>query len=446
MTSDADSLSPWQLEDEPRPVGRAAIGWLAMVLAALYAAMVHHGIGATSSAAAPAWWQPTDFMLDWEFVGAFMDSREASMRGIFVMSIPAALLTAVTFWGTRSSWARAIGLSSIVSTALFAFYGFTARGPWEFFHWRASLVFLYVGLAIGFTLASPLLAAAWLRRGAILKLVLYFPFFFAVVALLRNATGTDENLFFNFSPWPAIPIFGLEIGAYTLVGILFGVSAGLAGLARGAERPLGAIAGLAAALIIPAVWFYDRFSQSESDVVVGIALLVVPALGLALITTGGNRRLKLQRRALHVFLGALLVAVPLFTGRAWAEGDYAVNKFVRAEVIIRAIDAYLDGENEYPDKLGQLVEKGYLEEVPSPRVGFELFYWLGLNQYNSFHYQDVGAGYVLEFVSTEWVMCSYSPPWDEEYEDEEDEEYEDYPEDDLSQGGWTCPDTRPQLW
>jgi hypothetical protein len=158
-----------------------------------------------------------------------------------------------------------------------------------------------------------------------------------------------------------------------------------------------------------------------------------------------------MRRAAHLALGAALVTLPLLSGRALANSDYATNRFVRAQTIIEALAAYKKDNEEYPERLQQLTEEGYLEEIPLPRVGFDVFYDLGLLKRIEFSYRGLGSSYVLEFVSTEWVQCAYNPPWDdeyeyeEEYEEEEGEEGEE-DEDEATEEAWSCPDTRPELW
>jgi hypothetical protein len=126
-------------------------------------------------------------------------------------------------------------------------------------------------------------------------------------------------------------------------------------------------------------------------------------------------------------VGAALVLLPLFTGRALAEGDFAVSRFVRAQTLIDALSAHYSDEGEYPEELEQLIEGGQLDSLPVPRVGFGIYYDLGLLEPVSFDYRSLGSSYVLEFIATEWVMCAYNPPWadlEEELEDEDEEEEE----------------------
>ena len=48
---------------------------------------------------------------------------------------------------------------------------------------------------------------------------------------MRNATGTDPALDFSISPWPAVPVFGIEVGALFVAAALVGIALGLAGIA-----------------------------------------------------------------------------------------------------------------------------------------------------------------------------------------------------------------------
>ena len=72
-----------------------------------------------------------------------------------------------------------------------------------------------------------------------------------------------------------------------------------------------------------------------------------------------------------------------------------------------------------------------------PRIGFDTLFALGLLEPPEFGYRGLGSGYVLEFASTEWVQCVYTPPWFDEDEPLGEDEAEE---------PWACPDTRPDLW
>jgi len=419
----------------------AVAGWLILAGLFAYAGFIHQGLGAAAGGVPTEWFHPTGFLLDWEIVGSAID---APVRGVLTVLLPAALLAGGVFLGTRSSVARALAISCAVCVAIFGFYGLAAMRIWEFFHWRASVVMAVTGLAIGFTLMAPLLSATWLKRHWSAQLLIYIPICFGVVALIRNATGTDEKLFFNFSPWPAIPVLGLEVGAYTILGVMFGMAVGVAALADVRSRPAIAVAGTLAGVAVSVVWFYSRFANTEARGLVSLAAITAVAIGLAAIARGGDRGERLRRRAFHLALGAALVTLPLIGGRALANSDYSINRFVRARIISDALASYFEKEEQYADELEDLIEKGYLDELPRPRVGFDIFADLGLLERIEFSYRGLGSSYVLEFVSTEWVQCAYNPPWEDEYED--DEEYDDEYEDEGTGEAWSCPDARPELW
>jgi hypothetical protein len=412
--------------------------WIALAAAAGYAVLLHQGVGSPPGGYATKWWHPTQFLTLSATIGGWTD---IPYRGAAILTAPAALLAVIVFLGTRSAVARALAVSLVITVASFAYSGFVLLGPWELFHWRWSLVLVWTGLILGFTLLSPQLSAAWLQQRVLVRLLLYAPVAFAVIAVIRNATGTDETLFSNFSPWPVIPVVGFEVGAYTIAGVLLGVALALGGLSQAGKRPAVVIAGLLAGVVFPSIWFYGRFETTPTAGLVALAVGSAASIGLWSITRGGDRAAVLGRRAAHVALGATLVVLPIFAGRAWADADYGLNKFVRARVAQRALAAYRDRVGVYPDEISELVDGGYLEELPRPRVGFDFLYDAGLLAPISFSYRGLGSSYVLEFLSTEWVQCAYSPAWElEEGEELEDEE------DDESGEAWSCPGTRPALW
>jgi len=431
----------------PKTVLPTAVGWIALVALGGYAVFLHQGLGSAPGGWASEWWHPTSFLLLNATVGGWTD---VPLQGTAILSIPAGLLALVVFLGTRSAVARAIGLSLVAACAIFAFGGFSASGLWETFHWRFSLVMVLISLALGFAIMSPALSQSWLRLGWGLRLLLYVPIAFAIIALIRNATGTDETLVMNFSPWPGISVVGLEIGAYTIVGVLFGLAIGIGALSQWSNRPTIALLGVVAGVIFPAIWVSTRFTNTPGLQAASLSVIALVAIALSSVTRSGNRSAVLARRAAYCALGACLVIAPVLAGRAWANADYALNKFTRAKIATDALAEYYGREGEYPDSLEQLVSGNYLEELPRPRVGFDFLYDLGFLEPIEFTYRGLGSSYVLEFVSTEWVQCAYNPPWspsagvDPEYEYEDDEEYAD--EDDESGEAWSCPDTRPNLW
>ncbi len=436
----SDALVRGPQAERPTPVPAIA-AWVALAASAAYALFLHQGVGSPPGGYASQWWHPTQFLSLSPTIGGWED---IPLRGTAILAAPAALLALIVFLGTRSSLARAVSVSLVVLAASFAYYSFSLTSVWELFHWRLSLVILWTSLILGFTLLSPQLAAAWLERSVLGALLLYVPIAFAAIAVIRNATGTDETLFSNFSPWPAISVLGLEVGAYTIVGILLGLSIGLGALTQQGKRPALVVTGLLAGTVFPSIWFQARFDTTSTLALVAIAIVSAGAITLAGIARRSDRPGDLARRAATVALGATLVALPIFAGRAWANADYTLNKFVRARILTDALAAYREKVGVYPDALSELVAGHYLEEIPRPRVGFDLLYQTEMLAPIEFSYRGLGSSYVLEFVSTEWVQCAYSPAWEpSEILEDEEEELE---EDDESGEAWSCPDTRPALW
>jgi hypothetical protein len=434
-------VSAREAEGEPaRSAGRRAAGWAGLALLLAYTAMVHHGIGYDRGRLPPRWWHPNQFLLDTALIGGGLS--DAWLQAAAALLLPALLLVLLVFVGTRSATARALSLSCVATLGIFCFYAFRARFVWEFFHWRGSLTMLLIGLAAGCALAAPLLAASWLRRHPLLQVALYLPVVLVVVAFLRNATGTDESLAFNFSPWPAVSIFGLEIAAYAAAGLHLALALAALAYAGWARRPGTSLLLLALALWALPAWLAARFGEGvlrrPRPLLLLLGLAAVAAL--AAVVPGGRSVQAYRRRALHCALGAALVFLPLFVGRAWSTGDYVATRFVRAQELIDALAVYYEGREEYPDSLSTLVDQGLLDSVPRPRIGFSLLADLGLTSPPRFSYRNLGSSYVLEFVSTEWVQCAYNPPW------EEDEEYADEYDDEETEEAWSCPESRPELW
>ena len=180
--------------------------WLSLAALLGYAGLIHHGLGPAPPGAGGEWYTPTGFLYGWETLQGTLESPPAAMG---LAALPAAVLVAVVFATGRSAIARALALSALVATVLFTFYGAQASFVWLFFKWRGSLVMIGTALWVGCAAAAPFLAASWLRRGWPLRVALFLPVLFAALALMRNATGTDPDLPFMISPWPAIPVFGI---------------------------------------------------------------------------------------------------------------------------------------------------------------------------------------------------------------------------------------------
>jgi hypothetical protein len=139
----------------------------------------------------------------------------------------------------------------------------------------------------------------------------------------------------------------------------------------------------------------------------------------------------------------VLVALPIFAGRSLAAGDYTLNRYVRAPLVIEALQQHIESEEFYPETLDGLVEAGYFDQTPKPRIGFGVLETLGLVDEVKYRYNEYGSSFVLEFDSSFWVQCSYSGNYYfEEDEEEFDEEDEDYANEEPV---WTCLDKRPAL-
>jgi hypothetical protein len=409
-----------------------------MLLAATFAytVFVYYGVGPLPRDVPPEWWHASASILKHELSANW---RSAPAIGVASLTAPAALLALGVFLTSRSACARALAMAATTNVALLAFYGLLGRQVWGFFSWRGTAVLVAIAALIGFALTAPLLARSWMRQRGALKVALYVPILIGVVALMRHATGTNPAMAYNVSPWPAISVMGLDVAVYVIGGLQLALAVGLIALAVVREqRVLALLLGLCVP-VIPAIWLLLRH---PSPGVGGLVVLAVIALGgLALCATG--RRLgpqRFQRRAFYIALGASLALLPTIAGQSMAAGDFAVSRFVRAQQLIDQLGAYFDKQGEFPDEVAQLVEEHYLDEIPRPRVGFDLVYQLGWLKPIEFGYQNLGSSYILEFESTEWVQCAYNPPWTDDEELEEGEELLEIEE------VWSCPDSRPELW
>lgn len=420
------------------------IGWLCLAAELAYVVALHQGVAPAPGGFPTEWWHPTRSWLDVLWISE-LEGRPALAS--LVAALPAAVLAAAVVVASGSAIARWLALSGVATALLFGFYGFGPVRVWEFFHWRGSLVMVTIGAATGGALASPWLARSWLALRPVWRVLLYLPVLMIGMVLLRHTTGTDEHLRFNFSPWPAVTIFGLEIGVYAIVGLLFGAAIGLVALAGWRRRPLLAAAGVVLGVAWPVLWMLARFGSLPDGASPALAVASGASIALGCITRQAPRATALRRRAGFVALGAVLAFAPVFAGRALSTGDYTVTRFVRAQRIIDALATYYDRRGAYPDELGELVELGYLERIPKPRVGFDVVYAATGAEPIEFSYQSLGSSYVLEFEFTEWVQCAYNPPWEDEFEDEDagNGDGEDR-EDDALDEAWSCPESRPELW
>ncbi|MGH0031779.1 MAG: hypothetical protein ACQGVC_18480 [Myxococcota bacterium] len=431
------------MSDAPRR-GAGSLGLLLLALLLLYTAFVHHGIGPIKPGAEDRWYTPSNFLVESDFTYAM--THPAGLAFV-TLGLPALLLSIAVFATTRSALARALSVSCVVAALLFTFYGVVAPFAWQFFGWMTSAVLVLIALVMGFSLSAPVLAGRWLELSWPLRVACYLPFLLFVVAFLRNATGTDPNLPLAISPWPAVPVFGLEVGALFVAVGWIGTGVGVAAIARSGGRAAGAALGLAAGLATPALLLWLGGSLHLFPFRVGAGLIVVVSLACAVAIglacglrrrAGGARTPALADRARRIAVGAALVGIPLVAGQAWAYLDYYVTREVRARAIIDALSAHLERESLYPDDLDTLVHAGDLDEIPEPAIGFSFLYD------GRFDYQSFGTSYLMEFPAPRWVQCAYTPA--ALYAEYEDEEYEEEFEEEELGESWSCPRRPPELW
>jgi len=402
-----------------RSLGRTLLGWAAVAAALGYVVLIHYGVGPSNKGMAWHWYTPRTFLLDVELLYPVFETTGRALLGT---ALPAMALVALAFATCRSAVGRGLALASLLAVLLYTYYGVQAPRIWEFFHWRASAVLALTAVAVGFSLAAPLLAASWLRLPWVLRLLIYLPIVFGVFALVRNATGTDESLTFAISPWPAVPVFGIEVGALFVAAWLAGTGVGLRAIARSrsteqprARAPFAAQLLLAIALPSLLLWIGSQLGlfpfRAGAKTFIGASLVTALAIAVASRVRGSGDGL--ARRARHVLAGAALIGIPLIGSEAVARYDYYVTREIRARRIIDALELYLARETVYPDSLQDLVKAGDIESIPEPAIGFGFLYDA------HYRYQNFGTSFILEFPAPRWVECAYTPPFSDEEDDAE---------------------------
>jgi hypothetical protein len=374
-----------------------------------YTVFVFYGFGPYPTDSPIPWWQPRGFLVDSVLLAPFGESPAGP---IAAYTLPALLLAAGVWFASRSAVLRGVAVTCVLCSGLFLFYGLRFPGPmiWNFFGWRGSAVMICMAGVIAGALVSPWLAAAWLRRGWAVRTALYLPIALLVVAMATSATGTNPELRFNISPWPVVTVFGFGLLAPLIAGLLACVALGLAAWRVRSSGVALSVVGLVAAAVLPMAWIALRLPGGLW--ILGAAL-TASVLALALSARAvGNLTMGARSLAGYAATGAILVAIPLFAGRAWADLNYRATRQGSAQQIIDALAAYYEREGLYPEDLEELIEFGELEEIPRPRIGLP-----GLGD-PEFSYQNLGSDYLLEFASPGWTQCHYSPPWDEELDED----------------------------
>jgi hypothetical protein len=403
-------------------------------------ALVHHGIGPSSKAPFVAWYEPRGFLVSFLSSTRLATLVENGRTGLVGFLIPAAALAVAIAFTTRSAVARTLAVAAVLGVGLCVYYGIEAPRVWKFFGWRGSAVMLFVALVTAVALTSPWLAASWKRLATPLRVAIYLPPAMAAVAMIRNATGTNPLLPFSFSPWPVVPVFGLELIVPVVGWAIALVALARAALGRGAGKALltaGSLAALALAAALLARWVEWGFDIDWSVPAVSLCLGAL----VAMRSTGERSRPGAEPSpGRHAALGVVLLLLPVLVGMAASERDYLFTREVQARQVTDALERYFERQAVYPDSLDALVQTGLLTSIPRPRVGFALL------AQPSFSYQNFGMSYLLEFWSPRWVQCGYSPPY---AEDEVEEVLEDA---DASfdgaelEGAWSCPSRPPDLW
>jgi hypothetical protein len=405
----------------------AGFGLLALLLA--YAVFVHHGVGPARDPLRFAWYQPRGFFFEWTSTDALTSSLWNGLVGFGSV----ALLLAIGVWLTlRSALARLAAVWAVLFVLLCVYYGIQADEIWRFFHWRGSGVMALLALAVATAATSPWLAGAAQRNPWPIRLALYAPVVVGVLALMRNATGTDQSLQFALSPWPVVPVFGLELVVPAVSFVVAVVALGRALVGGLVERP--ALAGVSCALVLVATATLAGWASVDASADWKLPTAALSIAGLALVAAPAR-----AQPGHLAAVGALATTLPVLVGMAIVERDYTFTRDSRAYGITEALQAYYDREEAYPDQLTELVDLGLLDAVPVPRVGFAFI------EEQEFVYQNFGISYLLEFSTPRWVQCAYNPPYQEEDEEDFEDELDDEDEGDLP-GSWSCPSKPPELW
>lgn len=424
-----------QTADAPR--NHSPLGWLSVLINAAYAVYGYYGFAPPPGGMPTDWWHGRTFILDFESMGGYVDNP---LMGAIVYALPAAVVCAITFYSMRSVIGRLASLWCLLASFLYAASGFAASAPWVLFSWRFTAALELIALSLAATLMSGLLVKSWLRYGAAARALIYLPIFIAIIAAVRGATGTSEQMAFMVSPWPIFTTYGLETGASLVAVFIISIALGLLTLSRG-TIDLAAVAGLAIAIACPAIWIGLGESEITFDVISPLFLCALAAAligACSVVRSDGKRRQALVMRGFHLGLGGVLGFVPIYSGHALAAGDYSYNRFVQAPQVIEALQSHIKKEEFYPEKLADLVEAGYLDEAPKPRTGFALLETLGLADEVKYRYNEYGSSFILEFDARFWVQCAYSGNY--YFDEEEDgEEYED------EEPTWSCLDKSPLL-
>ena len=382
------------------------------------------------------WWRPRGWATRWPALSGLRDlargTGTARVVPVLLASLPPLLLTFGSFRVFKNRPLRVLLLATCLTLCAFAYYGYLALGIWEFFGWRwpaltASMALLLACMALLPSLveASRSLSTA-MRAGAALGAV-------AIVYLLSTEiTGTNPQLFANISPWPVLTLFGLLFFGYAFA--LLHASAGASVWFQGRlSGTAGRAAAIASAAVLAVLLSWLVFQDPWPNLSLGLAAIAV----LYAWRSGRGREPEAARsHAVAQFAAAALIATGIWFGDWRASTTQAEIRNEKAQQIISALEEYKRMHDIYPDRLEELVP-AQLASLPAPRIGiFE-------HDHEVFIFSNYGDSYALEFASTLWDQCQYSPPY--VYEEEEEDEEEE-PEEDSLGGSWSCGSAPPKLW
>jgi hypothetical protein len=367
-----------------------------------------------------AWWRPAGWarQLDWEplaplqQIGADVEQARhegrTEPRGLIplaLFALPPLLLGAAGFALFRAVGARVAVLALTLLLCAFSYYGWLDPETWKDYSWRWPAVLLVSSLYVSVFALAPALVRAFACRSAAAQAAAILVFVVSIYFLSIEISGTNPELDWNISPWPALTLFGfllfgLVIGSLHLaagVGVAVGARwTGAAGVAAAAG-----VAGLLAALLY---WLpFSRWSPGR------MAALLLAAAALAAWTA---RRAAGATAARPLLAAGILVLGAIQIGRWQGEWFLARSRDEIAPRVVAAVERYRAERGGYPDELRQVVPQ-YLPAIPLPRVG-----WFD-DPDEAFNYINLGDSFLLEFPSVLWVQCAYSPAYREEGEEEE---------------------------
>jgi hypothetical protein len=429
------------------PVRALRVGYLILFLGLALFYYEFHGAGVTPSQRVQhtAWWQSAGWArsLDWGLLASFQaigaDTVQARHEGRFeprsliplgAFALPAAFVTAVGFLLFRGALMRAALLALGLTLCAFSYYGWLDLETWQDYGWRWPAVLLTTAGYLALFALAPALVAAARRRGWATRIAGLLAFAVPIYVLSIEVTGTNPTLQWNLSPWPTVTLYGFLLFGLLLGVIHLGAGVGLAVRARwtgAAGLAAGSLAAAALALALRRIPF-------EQTTALRLAALALPA---ALVVALAGRGRGEHAPAASAFLVAgLLLLGSIKAGQWHAERFLARARDEVAPQVIGAIERYHASREVYPGELTDLVP-AELPAIPEPHIG-----WLDWDE-EVFTYTDLGESFLLEFSGPLWVQCAYSPPYEEDADEEAEEEG--VTGEHLG-AAWSCERKPPRLW